>query len=589
MKRFNNINHSRFNHTIKTLALGAVVAMTCSCDDFLTIYPTDKVILENYWSEKADVENMVANSYASMLSNSFVENILVWGEVRSESFIGTTDLKGDLKNINDANLLSSNGYCNWSQFYYIINNCNIVMKYAPEVMEKDPNYTEGDYKVTKGEMLAIRALCHFYLVRTFRNIPLLTEAMIDDSQDLYQPQVTPLEALDQIYNDLKEAEFLVLESDAYPSMANNRGRITRDAVRAMIADVLLWKAAFQSYESDSDCSSYYTECIAYCDEIINSRMAYIEEQKENSGASLDGEEETLEYPLNTIKVDSKGEPDGIYYNPAYTNVFYLGNDEVEGIFEINFGSSIDDANYMVPAIFGYDGKTGPFSASSYMAQKGELYIEKDFRRASFVCLSQDMETLPIAKYTTTYLEDLKTFLYSYKTTTVNQKEGHGRKDQRYSPNQNFIIYRMADVMLMKAEALAYRRNDSIENDGVKAFEMVKAVWDRSNPAAKAVDTIQYKSSIIDLQNLVLEERHRELAFEGKRWYDLVRRALYEKSTAGILDIFVNRKYTSGGEAIKSKIPGIDYLFFPIAEREINTNPLLVQNPAYEKEDFFNKN
>ncbi len=47
MKRFNNINHSRFNHTIKTLALGAVVAMTCSCDDFLTIYPTDKVILEN--------------------------------------------------------------------------------------------------------------------------------------------------------------------------------------------------------------------------------------------------------------------------------------------------------------------------------------------------------------------------------------------------------------------------------------------------------------------------------------------------------------------------------------------------------------
>lgn len=586
MKSFKNI--SRSSQTIRTLVVGALVAMTSSCEDFLTIYPTDKVILENYWSEKADVENMVANSYASLMSSSVIEKMLVWGEVRSESFVETTDLKGALKNINDANLLSSNSYCNWSEFYYIINNCNIVMKYAPEVMKKDPNYTVGDYNVTKGEMLAIRALCHFYLVRTFRDIPLLTEAMVDDSQNLYQEQVGPLVALEQIYQDLKEAEFLVLASDAYPNMTRNRGRITRDAVRTMIADVLLWKAAFTAYESEADCNAYYTECIAYCDEVINSRMAYLKEERENSGVSFDGEEEELEYPLNPITVDKNGLPDGIYYNPAYTNVFYLGNDEIEGIFEINFGSNIDDANYMVPAILGYDGKTGPFSASPYLAQENGAYKETDFRRTSFICLSADMETLPVAKYTTYDVEDPKAYLYSYKTTTVNSKDGHGRKDQRYALSTNYIVYRMPDVMLMKAEALAYRRNDSIENDGERAFEMVKAIWDRSNPAAKN-DTLQYDASIIGLQDIVLEERHRELVFEGKRWFDLVRRALYEKSTEGILNIFVDKKYTSGANAIKSKIPDINNLFFPIAERELNVNPLLKQNPAYEKDDFFNKN
>ena len=112
MKSFNKINFTRFNRTIKTLALGAVVAMTCSCEDFLTIYPTDKVVLENYWKTKTDVENVVANSYRLMTKSSVLDRLIVWGELRSDNVVeGTYDASkhGDIKKIMEANLLPQNG------------------------------------------------------------------------------------------------------------------------------------------------------------------------------------------------------------------------------------------------------------------------------------------------------------------------------------------------------------------------------------------------------------------------------------------------------------------------------------------------
>ena len=82
--------------------------------------------------------------------------------------------------------------------------------------------------------------------------------------------------------------------------------------------------------------------------------------------------------------------------------------------------------------------------------------------------------------------------------------------------------------------------------------------------------------------LVLKERLLELSFEGKRWYDLVRKALREKTTNNIK--FVADKLDSNSGVVKSKMSSIDGLFFPIHIDELRYNKLLKQNPAYESED-----
>ena len=91
--------------------------------------------------------------------------------------------------------------------------------------------------------------------------------------------------------------------------------------------------------------------------------------------------------------------------------------------------------------------------------------------------------------------------------------------------------------------------------------------------------------------LVLDERQRELAFEGKRWFDLVRMALRSKDQTSkeMLDVMINHKYTSNQDQYRVKMSTISSLFFPISEREINTNPLLEQNEAYETEENVEKN
>ena len=110
------------------------------------------------------------------------------------------------------------------------------------------------------------------------------------------------------------------------------------------------------------------------------------------------------------------------------------------------------------------------------------------------------------------------------------------------------------------------------------------------------DIERFKTERTDLGmlRLVLRERQREFAFEGKRWFDLVRYALYT-STDGTTEKMFNdtemlkNKYTSNESQYRAKMATIKSLFFPIAEREMNANSLLVQNDAYKVEDKVQKN
>ena len=138
-------------------------------------------------------------------------------------------------------------------------------------------------------------------------------------------------------------------------------------------------------------------------------------------------------------------------------------------------------------------------------------------------------------------------------------------------------------MLMEAEALV-ERNDAVKGDLRKAFNLSAAVYGRANLKAKEKDSLTFKSYNTQelLRDFVLEERQRELMFEGKRWFDLVRKARREGNNGAMLNL-ATRKYTSPG-SVKSKWIMPDILYLPYHENELKVNPLLVQNPEYETEE-----
>ena len=624
----NNDNRmiTRMARVTKLLLLVCMVAMTCACNDFLTISPTDKIVLEDFWKSKEDVENVRNECYRLMSGSDFTYRLLVWGEVRGDNVVEGNNTPDDLNNIMEADLLPTNSYAAWNTFYEIINNCNLVLKYAPEVLNEDPNFTKGDLDAVRGEVLAIRALCHFYLVRTFRDIPLLTEAMVDNSQNLYQPQVSPIEALDCCLRDLYEAENLVLTSgnlptpNSYAGDRNNKGRMTKDAVRTMIADVLLWKAAFMAYEAHGNtavASELYDECIRYCDLVIDTRLSYAKAKYKISNYRMPSvmlnDTLPLVYPLKE-SYSNKRFPHAPYEYMFAQN----GNHLYESIFEIQHDKKGNGSNYNyeVPYFYGSaldenrkNFTPGKLAASAYLALPADgIYKISDFRRVNN-CFAQstggkELDKYGIIKYGHKGAsEDKKAFTFG----TINYDFLKSDGGSYFTDDiVNWIVYRISDVILMKAEALALRGGSA---DLDEAFGLVIAVYNRSqsfyctengiagvgtlSPTDK--ENIQLKrDSEPTMLLLVMRERQREFAFEGKRWFDLVRYALYtsvDGTTVKMLDDtkFLDKKYTTNQEQYRAKMGTINSLFYPIAKREMDTNPLLVQNEAYAIENKYEKN
>jgi hypothetical protein len=145
---------------------------------------------------------------------------------------------------------------------------------------------------------------------------------------------------------------------------------------------------------------------------------------------------------------------------------------------------------------------------------------------------------------------------------------------------NWIIYRLSDVMLMKAEALTQLDTKDGRNE---VMRLVNTSYLRSNPSADSLSANAY-SDKQSLEKLVLRERQRELMFEGKRWFDLMRLARRNNQPSAILS-YVGPKL-SGSSMGKNKMSVMDALYMPVSKSEIDINPVtLTQNPFYTDDNL----
>lgn len=553
-----------------------------SCTDFLTIIPPDKIVHEQFWQTKEDVNGMLATSYLKLASTDAVSRAIVWGELRADNLTyEASKTKDDIKYIVEANITDENSYTNWGIFYEAINYANLVIEYAPLVIPRDPDFQQGDCDVVIGEMYAMRALCHFYLLRTFRDIPMAMVPAINDSELPDYKQVHPLDALDMIMNDLNIAEGLVRESGNYSNSSDNHGRITRNAVLAMKADVNLWRAAFTTYYktngdanplANANVQNYYAECIANCNAILDNLDAQYKDDNKHKPAGTEdvNDKYHLIYNVDEFLTENK-----TYQSKSFDQIFIDENSR-ESIFELQIDQNLcsqssgnADNNTFKGLQFMYGAGVSDITPQvevpkSFLDKK---YEKDDLRKYSFVNYpyaegAEMPKKLKVAKY----------------IANTSPAVGFRAKDK---VDANWIVYRQTDVMLMKAEALVLKDQPDLK----EAFDIVKTINVRSRidtTRTKIKNPLSEPTTVDVAHELVLDERLRELSFEGKRWYDLVRKALRENTTENIK--FVADKLISGAASVKNKMVSIDNLFFPINVEELRFNKNLVQNPAYNTDD-----
>ena len=162
--------------------------------------------------------------------------------------------------------------------------------------------------------------------------------------------------------------------------------------------------------------------------------------------------------------------------------------------------------------------------------------------------------------------------YIYKYVGLNNRD---RKSLEQS-DTHWFVYRYADVLLMKAEAL-----NQVEK-GEDALKLIAEVRERAQALAQT-EMSPLATDKDGITDYILAERAREFAFEGKRWFDVLRNA--RRDNYARLDILLTMAAYSAPsdrqQSILAKLQDKNSHYLPVYFYELQTNKALVQNPFYK--------
>lgn len=264
-----------------------------SCKDWLSIAPENDLIKEKFWTKTEDVNGALAATYDAFRDEGM--NSFIWGELRAD-MVTFGDQFGDFNRIAASDINTTNGAIKWTNYYKTINLANTLMFYDKEVFKKDKTFTQEMMDGVDAECLFLRSLSYFYLVRVWKEVPLVLEPSISDTSTLFIPKSKENVVLDQIITDLLKAKDMAYTTQfrgdsKHPKYFN--GRANKYSIMALLAQVYLWDQQYQ-------------KCVDYCDSIANTGLFSLE-------------------PTET-----------------WFNLYNPGNSPVESIFEIQYDDNLDN-------------------------------------------------------------------------------------------------------------------------------------------------------------------------------------------------------------------------------------------------------
>lgn len=601
-----------------TLLIGAsalVLGGLSSCEDFLTIYPTGSITKEDYWNTSNDVNNVRAAAYAQM--NNQIGKILVWGEFRSDNVSLNKMDQTQYLRLQEAVLQPDANMFDWAGLYTGINFCNEVLDNGQRMVDEkiDPSFQQGDWLPIKAEMISLRALYYFYLVRAFRDVPYVKHSVSTDTEaKASRIAATPgFVILEDLINDVEEAQATAAKN--YGNAIDNKGRWTTYSMSALLADMYLWRAsllkgisektdatgAYYSYEGTekSDIASCLNKCMEHCDRVINYQRDEYKKQLDRNNTPAEDPTRKLPFPLAQNDKD-------IPQDMAYATVFGSKNG-MESVFELQF-DGVNTKNTILSDYFYGDG-SGSFSAGIMVANQvlcnnmTKPYNEKGYGKLDFRYLSYLLYEKP-GQAIFPIIKNVAQSIYVSKSTDVTLGYQGGTPNFRSNSNMsaNWPIYRLTDVMLIKSEAIARLLDSYVGGSADKAlgFHMLNAILRRNLPAADSVNSGNANlyverlaegwadadaRSQTELLNLTMNERQREFLGEGKRWFDIVRECEWRGTTEDVL-----ADWMAAPNSVKNRCRSLWSLYNPIYADEMKVNGVgygdgygkLNQNPVWVK-------
>lgn len=513
MKKFKNI-----------LLLVILAFQFTACNDWLTVLPENEQVSDEYWTSKEEVESVLASGYVYL--RAAVPYLIRWGELRGgvvyTPYIGDNsgnELQSFQVSADDASL------CSWAPLYKVINMANSVIANAETVLQRDETFDQAVMNSYLTEAYFLRALSYFYIVRNWRDAPLILEPYETDKISYEKEKSSEAELIEQIKADIQTALGTGAAKEKYEEEWATKGRATKWSLHALMADVCLWNEEYQT-------------AIMHCNEILDATSAF--------------------------------RPVFVTDPTKWYEIFYPGNSN-GSILEINWDQGTYVQTNDLATIFGN-------GAPTYLYSPQILFDWID--ETNLTGTNEAVRTLYGG-----YIPDVDGENYQDATLGYVWKySGIGLQSQvRNTVNEqdpNFIVYRMADLMLMKAEALILMSSDT--QSWSAALELINKIRVRANLPER--NPVLEEMSEADMLELVLYERKMELAAEGKRWYDVLRLGKikdYEYRNRFLIQEVVDYNNTTNPAWIRSVLNNDNALYLPVETSELENNRKLEQNPYYQ--------
>jgi len=434
---------------ISILILIMVAISSC---EVLDVEPSQSIPADEAIKTKTDLDRAITGCYDAMQQVSVTRTLLIVGGLSADNLVwtGTTQ---DYGQIDNNAITADNVVCEgiWNSIYDGINRVNNVLFAITGV----PGLTEEEITNYTGQLVFLRALLHFYGVRTYGGIPIKTEPSLN-TENLNIARNTVDEVYGQIIDDLLKAE-------QYLGEGSSSGFASKGAASALLARIYLYREDWDKAKLKA------TEVI------------------DNFGYAID---------------------------PDYANLFSgSGSDEI--IFEILFNSQ--DRNRIAEYFFSRTVNGGRKEVSPDTAFVN-TYEAGDLRKDASIAEASDGP-------------------YVIKYSDISGGTDH------------VIALRLAEMYLIRAEANAKGGGTVAE---VRAD--LKVIRERAGLNNVSAYTIN------QLIQAIANERRFELAFEGHRWFDLVRT----------------------GQAVEMipTVTSVNQTLFPIPQVEMLSNTKMTQNPGY---------
>jgi hypothetical protein len=519
-----------FNILCVGLVCLSATTLFTSCDDFLDEHKPQATLSDDQVKSPENAEAMAISAYAIFTSAEDINSSFsMWNfDVRSDDAYkggnGTSD--GDVFHQLEVQqgVLTTNWNINdmWVRLYNSLSRVNSAIALLKET---DDSFVMKSQRLA--EMKFLRAYGHFLLKRLYKNIPFVVNENLtyEEYNELSNTQYTNDEGWQLIIDDLMEAY------NTLPEVQQDKGRPTRSAAAAFLAKVYLYKAYRQDDARSNQVTSIdqgdlekvieFTNPSLYAnygleDDIHNNFRP--EEEYENGIESIwaiqysrnDGSTYgNLNWSYGLIPPNIPGATDGgcDFYKPSQNlvNAYHTGADGLpllDNFNEKDFNLAEDNADPRLFLTVGMPGLPYMFNRN-YMMEETSIWSRSNGLYGYYVSLKHNVDPALIGSYLI--------------------------KGSYWASSMNRIVFRYADVLLMRAEAYAQLGQTD------QAINLVNQLRSRAATSTQMISSYpnlygvkmfisNYRGSYSKDQavKIVKMERRLEMGMESERFFDLVR-------------------------------------------------------------------